>query len=84
MDKAPLHRSLSPGMLDTLMEIHEREILGQDLCGQETRNIAGLFRRGLIDMKLCPTKGGKPFMGFFITEAGKAYLEKHDPNQKTA
>jgi len=64
-------------MMETLMEIHEREIMGQDLCGQETRNIAGLFKRGLINMKQCLSRIGKPYMGFYVTEAGKEYLQKN-------
>jgi hypothetical protein len=69
-------RPLSTGMTETLMEIHEREIMGQDLCGQEARNIAGLFKRGLINMKHCISRLGKPYMGFYVTESGKQYLQK--------
>lgn len=78
------NRPLSPGMLDTLMEIHERELLGHDLCGQEARHIAGLYRRRLIDMKLCTTKEGKPYMGFYTTITGKEYLQANNIGQKTA
>lgn len=69
-------RPLSIGMSETLMEIHEREIMKQDLCGQETRNIAGLFKRGFINMKHCISNLGKPYMGFYVTEAGKEYLQR--------
>lgn len=84
MDNTISNRPLSPGMFDTLMEIHEREILGQDLCGQETRHIAGLYRRGMIDMKLCTNKDGKPYMGFFATNTGREYLQTNSNGKKTA
>lgn len=71
-----LNRPLSRGMNETLMEMHEREIMGQELCGQETRHIAGLFKRGMIDIKHCTTKDGKPYIGFCVTQLGKMYLEK--------
>jgi hypothetical protein len=83
MDNTISNRPLSPGMLDTLMEIHEREILGQDLCGQETRHIAGLYRRGMIDMKLCTYKDGKPYMGFIVTNTGREYLQTNSVSQKS-
>ena len=77
MKTTNLYRSLTPYMVNTLTEIYRREILQQDLCGQETRYIAGLYRRGLIDMRVCNSKSGKPYMGFFATPAGKEYLEKN-------
>ena len=68
-------RPLSSSMLQTLMEIHEREILGQDLCDQTTKNVRGLYSRRLIDTCNCKSKEGKPYVGFYITEAGKQYLQ---------
>jgi hypothetical protein len=63
-------------MIETLMEIHERQSMGVDPFGQEVKYIAGLFRRGLVDVKPWTTEKGKYYMGFFLTDAGKEYLEK--------
>lgn len=63
-------------MVETLMEIHEREIMNQELCDQQTKHIKGLFERKLINTKNCVTKTGKPYMGFYVTDAGKEYLSK--------
>jgi hypothetical protein len=62
--------------METLMEIHEREVMGQELCDQQTRHIKGLFERKLINTRSCITKAGKPYMGFYVTEAGKEFLSK--------
>ena len=69
-------RAVTPFMLETLMEIHEREIMGQELCDQGTRHVKGLVERKLIDTKLCSTKTGKSYLGFYVTDAGKEYLAK--------
>ena len=58
------------------MEMHEKEMLGQDPFGQEAKYIAGLYRRGLVNVKPWVTEKGKYYMGFFLTDAGKEYLEK--------
>lgn len=71
-----LNRPLTEGMVEALMEIHEREIMGRDLCGQEVKHIAGLYKRGMIDTKPCTSEDGKPYMGFFITASGKLYLDR--------
>jgi hypothetical protein len=65
-------------MLETLMEIHERELLGQDLCDQRTRHVKGLVERKLIATRLCSTKAGKSYLGFYVTDAGKEYLSKQN------
>ena len=69
-------RPLSSSMLETLMEIHEREAMGLELCDQQTKHIKGLFERKLIDTRNCFTKAGKPYVGFYVTEAGKEFLSK--------
>ena len=69
-------RPLSNSMLETLMEIHEREVMGQDLCDQQTKHIKGLFERKLINTRNSYTKAGKPYVGFYVTEAGKEFLSK--------
>ena len=71
---------LTNKMLETLMDMHEREILGQEPFGQEAKYIAGLYRRGMVNVKPCTTPKGKHYMGFFLTDTGKEYLEK---TQKT-
>jgi putative methionine-R-sulfoxide reductase with GAF domain len=71
-------RPLTPFMVETLMEIHERELMGQELCDQQTRHIKGLFERKLISTRLCTTKAGKNYVGFYVTDAGKEYLAKHN------
>jgi hypothetical protein len=68
-------------MVETLMEIHERELMGQALCDQQTRHVKGLFERKLINTKPCVNKAGKNYVGFYITDLGKEYLAKH--NSKT-
>ena len=69
-------RRLTPGMIDSLMEIHERELLGQEMSCTEVKHIKGLYLRGLIRMKLFKNKKGKYYMGFYVTDAGRAYLER--------
>lgn len=66
---------LTAKMIETLMEIHEREILGQEPFGQEAKYIAGLYRRGLVNVKPYITGKGKYYMGFFLTDDGKEYLK---------
>lgn len=79
-----MFRPLSKGMIETLMDCHEREILGQPLCDQQTKHIKGLWERKLIDMKKCFNEQGKPYMGFCVTASGKQYLEKICNKLKTA
>ena len=72
-----INRPLSRGMIESLMEIHEREMLGQDLCDHGVGHIAGLYKRGMIGMRHCiRSSDQKTYMGFFATENGKKFLER--------
>jgi hypothetical protein len=70
---------LTKNALEMLMDCHEREILQQEPCNTYlTQTARGLVIRGFFtsQMYTSPTTG-KTYMAFYVTEAGKEYLEKY-------
>jgi predicted transcriptional regulator len=63
--------SLNNGMIEILMECHERELLNHTLLNDATKYIKYLYLRGLVDRRV----NGNGDAGYFITEEGKKYLE---------
>jgi hypothetical protein len=69
-------KSLSKGMIETLMECHERELLGHAPCLADMASVSGLLLRGLIEPKTIK-QGDKELGGFFVTESGKEFLQEY-------
>jgi hypothetical protein len=64
-------------MIEVLMDCHERELLGLEPCAgtAKTQNKKLLIARGLLEPKMHINKStGKIIMAYFITAAGKEYL----------
>jgi hypothetical protein len=64
-------------MIEVLMDCHEKELLQQEPCAgtSRTQNKKMLIARGLLEAKMYANKtNGKIVMAFFITAAGKEYL----------
>lgn len=73
----PLHKPLSPKVLEILKTCHERALADSPpLSAVKTP-----YCKGLITKKYClalmyhPLHNDKKYLGLFITEAGKNYLE---------
>ncbi|MEO6219219.1 MAG: hypothetical protein ABIO81_02240 [Ginsengibacter sp.] len=70
-----LIKRLTKKMEETLMECHEREIFRQEPCDTyNSRSTRGLYERGLLSTKIHVTKDGKTKTVFYVTNAGKLYL----------
>ena len=68
-------------MIETLMEMHERELLKlENLTIYHTKHIAGLYIRGMIDTVKVVDKLNKTHVGFYITESGKEFLNIYIKN----
>lgn len=63
-------------MIETLMECHEREILGQPPCLADMKSVSGLLLRGFIEPKTIDYRG-KELAGFIVTQNGKDLLEEY-------
>jgi len=63
-------------MIEVLMECHERELLHLEPCAgtAKTQNKKLLISRGLLEPRMYTSKNGKLIMAYFITPAGKEYL----------
>ena len=72
-------KRLTSTMIELLMDCHERELLHQEPCSgtSRTQNKKLLISRGLLEAKMYTSKtSGKILMAYFITPAGKAYLDR--------
>ena len=68
-------KRLTKGMEETLMDCHEREMLGQEPCDTfNAKSTKGLYERGLLASKFYMSKTGRLKTVFYVTTAGKAYL----------
>lgn len=65
-------------MIETLMEMHEREMLNlEHLTIYHTKHIAGLYIRGMIDTVMVVDKLNRTHVGFCITDSGKEFLNQY-------
>jgi hypothetical protein len=63
-------------MEETLMDCHEREILGQDPCDTyNARSTRGLYERGLLATKSHICADGRVKTVFYVTALGKSILK---------
>jgi hypothetical protein len=68
---------LTPKMLDTLMECHERELMNLPPSNAfQTSSVKGLIKRGFVKVKTYITESGKTSPGLYITESGRRILDK--------
>jgi len=72
----PISKSLSKGMIETLMDCHEREMLGQPPCLTDLKSLTGLITRSFIEHRTIQ-RNGKEVVGFFVTQTGKDFLEEY-------
>ena len=69
-------RRLSKEMEETLMDIHEQELLFiTPTTGYINRTTKALYRRGMVELKYYQLSD-KPFYGFRITPFGIYYLTR--------
>lgn len=70
MDRPPTKK-----MIESLMDCHERELLGLEPCTVDTlKFVSGLIARGLIRTGSYTTKKGKEVLALYVTNKGRAYL----------
>ena len=63
-------------MEETLMDCHERELLGHDPCDTyNSRSTKGLYERGLLATKIFVGSDGKRKTVFYVTPIGKNVLK---------
>jgi hypothetical protein len=80
-NKKKLSLPPTPKMIETLMEMHERELLKlENLTIYHTKHISGLYIRGMIDTVKVSDKLNKMHVGFCITRSGKEFLEEYIRN----
>jgi hypothetical protein len=71
-----LKKRLTKRMEETLMDCHEREILGHEPCDTyNVRSTKGLYERGLLAARSYAGDNGKPKTVFYVTELGKHVLK---------
>ena len=73
-------KALTPAMIEMLMDCHERELQQQEPCSgiSKTQVTKGLLTRGLLRAGTFTNKmTGRTYLGYFITEPGKAYLAQY-------
>ena len=74
--KTKLAKRLTKRMEETLMDCHERELLGQDPCDTyNSRSTRGLYERGLLATKPYVCADGKVKTVFYVTSLGKSVLK---------
>ena len=62
-------------MEETLMDCHEREILGlEPYDAASTRFVKGLILRGLLEVREHYLESGKKIFAVFVTHLGRRYL----------
>jgi predicted transcriptional regulator len=62
---------MTDGMVEILMECHERELLKRPPLNDATRYIKRLYLKALVERRV----NGNGDAEYFITEKGKKYLE---------
>ena len=73
--KMKLHKRLTKRMEETLMDCHERELLGQDPCDTyNSKSTKGLYERGLLATKIFVCADGRKKTVFYVTSLGKSVL----------
>ena len=71
-----LSKRLTKRMEETLMDCHERELLGQDPCDTyNSRSTKGLYERGLLATKIFVCADGRTKTVFYVTPLGKKVLK---------
>ena len=70
------HRPITGKMEETLMEIHERELLMRPPLFATSACAGGLYKRGLIITKAHTDESGKNNIVCVITVKGKHLLER--------
>lgn len=79
MDKHSLFTKiqLTPKMVESLMEFHERELLKlEPYDGATAPSAAGLIARGMVFLKPYVTANGKKFLAVYVTDLGRKYLSE--------
>ena len=68
---------LTPKMLESLMEFHERELLNLEPYDVALAPSAkSLISRELVIVKPYVTAKGKSFLGVYVTDLGRKYLSQ--------
>lgn len=71
-----MDRPLTRDMLETLMDLHERELLNLEPCDSAlVRSLSALIKRGLVTTGTYVNKKNKKIVGVFVTYKGKSYLK---------
>ena len=70
-------RPLTPHMLETLMDCHERELMNlEPIDVGILPYCTGLIQRGMLGTQIYITEKGKKIMACYVTNAGRRYLSK--------
>jgi len=73
-------KTLTPAMIEMLMDCHERELQQQEPCSGvlKTQVTKGLLTRGLLRTDTYTDRStGRIYLAFFITELGKTFLTQY-------
>jgi hypothetical protein len=74
-------RGLTAGMLEILMDCHEREMMRQPPSYYRTQYVKGLIKRGYLSDIMHPSDTtGKMELAFIITDEGRNFLLNHFNN----
>lgn len=69
-------KPLTKGMIEFLMDCHERELMNEPPNHGTMRYAGGLLKRKLLTCRVYKDKNGKNYISLYTTQSGRDYLDK--------
>ena len=68
-------KPLSKGMIECLMDCHERELMNMAPNPATVKYVAGLLKRRLLTSRVFKNDKGKNYISLYTTQLGRDYLD---------
>jgi hypothetical protein len=68
-------KPLTKGMIECLMDCHERELMNMAPNHGTIKFAAGLLKRKLLASRIYKNSNGKSYMALYTTQPGRDYLD---------
>ena len=68
-------KPLTKGMIECLMDCHERELMNMTPNRGTIKFAAGLLKRKLLAPRIYKDSNGKSYMALYTTQSGRDYLD---------